>query len=314
MTDAARDATPAPSPPAVDDKLNVIGSVADLAPTLKEAELRVLLELTRRAASNAHHTLRASSRDLATACKLGRPNVQHALDSLSKRGLITIRQGSATQSAAYQVNTLNTSKMVATQHSHPPASGWTRNDATLAMFDSQGGYFTEPPPTENKGLPAAAPSVDDLPRLTPILDRVLTSKISHHDKATLETFRAWLHGYMCKLGRDDRNQPTPHAHPPDLEIVAQFLAVAEPGRLGAMLDSLLLDRKTAYSYAWFVTVALQRIHGIAWTETKKARAALRVVKAGQRQAAVDAGAAADPQATLDLLNQIESIARIKKLR
>lgn len=113
---------------------------------------------------------------------------------------------------------------------------------------------------------------------------------------------------MCKLGRDDNNQPTPHAHPPDAAIVAQFLAVAEPHRLAPMLENLMLDKQPAYSYAWFVTVALQRMHGIGWQQTKKARAALRVVKAR------GAAAAEDPQWQQQTLNEIAAVAASKKLR
>ena len=80
---------------------------------------------------------------------------------------------------------------------------------------------------------------------------------------------------MCKLGRDEANQPTPHAHPPHDDLVAQFLTLADPRRLLTMLDSLLCDRYTCYSYGWFVTVGLQRIHGIHFQEVRKARAALR---------------------------------------
>jgi DNA-binding MarR family transcriptional regulator len=73
-------------------------ALADLAPTLKEAELRVLLELTRRQLRGPR-AIRASSRELASACKMGRSNVQTALDNLPRRGLITTRQGTATTAA-----------------------------------------------------------------------------------------------------------------------------------------------------------------------------------------------------------------------
>jgi len=48
-----------------------------------------------------------------------------------------------------------------------------------------------------------------------------------------------------------------------------------------MLENLMLENQPAYSYAWFVTVALSRLHGIHWTATKKARAALRMVRLAQ---------------------------------
>ncbi|HXE11877.1 MAG TPA: hypothetical protein VN633_07150, partial [Bryobacteraceae bacterium] len=54
---------------------------------------------------------------------------------------------------------------------------------------------------------------------------------------------------------------------PDLRgdaIMAQFLTVAEWPRLEARLCDLAAERKEAgYSYGWYVTVALQRIHGLS---------------------------------------------------
>jgi DNA-binding MarR family transcriptional regulator len=86
-----------------DSGLLVIGSwaavLADLAPTLKEAELRVLLELSRRQLRTPS-CVAASGREIANACKLGRRNVQYALDSLAKRNLISTRQGTAAARAA----------------------------------------------------------------------------------------------------------------------------------------------------------------------------------------------------------------------
>ena len=84
-----------------------VEALADAAPTLKEAELRVLLELTRR---QLHHPggVRISSRDLATHCKLSRGKLQAALDSLAARSLITTRQGTPTSPAVHRVNILDT--------------------------------------------------------------------------------------------------------------------------------------------------------------------------------------------------------------
>jgi hypothetical protein len=74
--------------------------LAHLAPKLGEAELRLILELSRRELASPE-CVRASTRDLANGCKCGRPNVQKALASLTKRNLITTRKGTATTAAAY---------------------------------------------------------------------------------------------------------------------------------------------------------------------------------------------------------------------
>jgi hypothetical protein len=55
--------------------------MADTAPTLTEAELRVFLELTRRQLHNPGG-VRISSRDLA-ACEIERRNAVRTLDSLA---------------------------------------------------------------------------------------------------------------------------------------------------------------------------------------------------------------------------------------
>lgn len=281
-------------------------ALARIAPTLKEGQLKLAIALAALTENNKHHTITIGTRDLCKAANLSESAVPAALRALEERALITIRHGSASRKNAYMVNFLSTAS--ASFAEAPPAPF---AEAPLPLFERHPASFREAPPTENKELAGAAAAVDEVPRLTPILDRVLTSKICHHDKSDLARFRSWLHGYMAKLGRDDRNQPLTDPHPPDLEIVAQFLAVAEPRRLETMLDALLIERQPAYSYAWFVTVALQRIHGIAWTETKKARAELRMVKRGKRDAAIAAGTAADPESSQALLS--EAILRVKKL-
>lgn len=288
-------------------------ALAAIAPTLKEAELRVLLELARRAEMADSISVRASSRELASACNASRRNVQYALDSLSKRNLIAARQGTATSSGAYRLNFLETVSMGgAATTPPPPAEGWDRNDATPALFQHQPGADTTPPPTENTALTAAAAAVSISSASLQLIDRVLSAKAKDFDPETVGTFRRWLHGYMCKLGRDERNAPfnatTPH--PPSDDLVAQFLAIADPRRLGTLLDSLMLDRQTCYSYGWFVTVALQRVHGLHFAEQKKARAALAVVRRGSQPAA----ASADPDFTRQTEFDLASIARAKAIR
>ena len=127
---------------------DVIGSwasaLADLAPTLKEAELRVILELARRQLTSPGG-VRASGRDIARACKTGRRNIQYALDSLTTRGLITARQGTATTAATYRVNAFDTVLLGGVATTPPPLNKgywvaslrrhpWRLYDATLAML------------------------------------------------------------------------------------------------------------------------------------------------------------------------------------
>ena len=281
-----------------DSGLLVIGSwaavLADLAPTLKEAELRVLLELSRRQLRTPS-CVAASGREIANACKLGRRNVQYALDSLAKRNLISTRQGTATQPARHRVNIFDTVRLggVATTPP-PPAQGWLGGvEATppLASLRRHPGDLTTPPPPDSKGLAAAAASLDlDLTAFA-LIDRVLSAKVKDHDKDDVTAWRHRLHGYYAKFGRDGAGRPVQSPHPPPDDIVAQFLAIADPRRLEMMMDNLELDAITAhahqpatrsslnpFNYAWFITIGLSRVHGIHFQVTRKLRAALRDVK------------------------------------
>lgn len=78
--------------------------LAELAPTLREAELRVLLFLS---ASGSVETV-ASSRAIAVATRLGRRNAQYAIDAMVSRGLLACDGGSATRASAYRLLFLET--------------------------------------------------------------------------------------------------------------------------------------------------------------------------------------------------------------
>jgi len=315
MNQPAPEGCPSPEPTPKADALFVIGTLADLAPTLKEAELRIYLELARRALYTPTHWVPASSRQLATICKLGRRNAQHALDSLTTRELLTTRQGTATRATVYQVNALSTVRIGGVATTPPPADGWCRDSATLALFRRQGGVIPTPPPTAGLDLTRAPqdPRAVDSDLKPSILDRVLTARPKDFDPELLRKARGWMHGYSAKLGRE------PYAHPPDDAVCAQFLAVAEPDRLHNLVMELMHERKEpGATPAWFITVALQRLHGVQPTALKQRRAELRAV-AGKRpteSAAPPEGyRSTDPQErlfTADLMRQ--AVAGVKKLR
>ena len=119
-----------------------IEALADIAPSLKEAELRVLLELLRRQ-ERTKKAVKASSREIATDCKMGRSNVVLAIDALTTRGLITTRQGSATAPAVYQVNVHRTMKMGGPVTGPPPAKRWSQNETTLDLFQDHSSLQTK---------------------------------------------------------------------------------------------------------------------------------------------------------------------------
>jgi hypothetical protein len=286
------DANPPTATPVTQYSLSApaIEALADLAPTLKEAEIRVYLELMRREIRTGA-AVTASSRDLANCCKLARSKTVPALDSLTKRGLLTTRQGTAKAPAIYQVNALRTVPLRGPLKGPPPtANGWNPKGTTQVPLWDHRGPQGGPPPTENKALTPAAGSLDNFRLENPILNRVLTCTVSNHDKDLVDTFRHSLHSYMAKFGRDSDNRRYLDTgavpHPPDNAIVARFLAIGEPHRLMNLIQDLSFEaeRNTAlqpYNYAWFVQIGLSRVHGIHWTQRKAAEQKLRLHKRGQ---------------------------------
>jgi DNA-binding transcriptional MocR family regulator len=94
-----------------------------------EAELKILLELTRRQLRSGR-AVRISSRELAQTCNLARGKLQAALDRLAKRGFITTRQGTATTPATHHVAILDTVRIGGSKKEPPPAQGWLQLGAT----------------------------------------------------------------------------------------------------------------------------------------------------------------------------------------
>lgn len=311
------------SEPSIRYRKSDLEVIADLAPNLKPAELRAFIELARRRDPETH-TAKASIRDLAEACNLSKSKVIAALHLLIERNYLTTRKGNATRQTWHQLNPFLTVQMDQTHTPNqfaggplkgpPPAKEWSQKGTEPLPFRDLPGPEKGPPPAGNKPLTADARPLDEVPRLIPILDRVLNCKVSHHDPADVDRFRRRLHAHMAKLGRDDRNQPTQNPHPPDNQIVAQLLTVADTGRLDDLLDQLFMDRQPCYSYAWFVTVALERIHGIHWSATRQARAALRDVKRPRPPQPEQGELPMSPPTQSELVNQIQRAAAGKKLR
>jgi hypothetical protein len=126
-----------------------------------------------------------------------------------------------------------------------------------------------------------------------------------------------MQGYMARFGRDEDNHPYDlqrAPHPPHDDLVAQFLTVADPRSLGRLMQELFMERKTCYSYAWFVTVAMQRCAGIRWERQKQARAILQDVKRTKRQAHAEQLTIYDDADAGDLRAVVAAVARSKTLR
>jgi hypothetical protein len=286
--------------------------IAELAPTLKEAELRVLMALTSLTAT-PENSIHISSRKLADLSRVARRNVQRALDSLTERCIITTRQGTPKQPAGILLNFLATITIGGAAVTPPPTRQWRQTSATggaketpqVALFERQGGPETGPPPGQDDGVDDAGARVDSNSNFD-LIDRLLRASPSDYEREAIAKARACLHGYAVKLGREkDR-------HPPDDRLVAQFLSIAPWQALERLIYDLMAERKQpGYAYAWFVAVALQRIHGIQPGTLKQRRAELRVVERAParqpepRQAELlSADAEADPQFSEALLADV----------
>jgi hypothetical protein len=104
------------------------------------------------------------------------------------------------------------------------------------------------------------------------IDRLQKSKKVDFDEAVFELARDRIASHHAKFARPENRLPSL----PDDTITAQFLAVAEWPRLEAMLLDLASERKEAgHSYGWYVTVALQRIHGISPERLREMRVRLK---------------------------------------
>jgi hypothetical protein len=265
----------------------------ELARMLSQVEMRLLMRIWKLQQRNPDG-IKIDNRQLANDCHISRSGIPAALRNLRRLCLLTTRAGDTRNAGVYRACAFD-----AIQISGPkigPLTGNQRpeNRATVDLFSGHGGPISGPPPLDPKGLAAAAAALDfDFASLT-LIDRVLSAKAKNSDAQDLQRFRRRLHGYFAKFGRDGNGRAVQFPKPPPDEIVAQFLALADPARLETMLDNLTLDAQTAgahhpatrsaynpYNYVWFVTIGLSRIHGIDFRVQKRARAALRDVKKHQ---------------------------------
>lgn len=288
----ATEGCPSPQPSEGDERISVIESAAQalsslavIAPGLSEAELRVALYLAT-IQDPHHHSAQASSRQIAEATRVARANVQRALDSLARRLLIATRPGSATAAAAYRLNFTQTTALGGGLTARPPLQ------PELPGVASQQGHPSAPPP-------ALDIDIDD----STILDRVLTARPQHFQGSELATVRSYAYKWLS-LQRGQTN-----AHPPDDQTAAQLATAAGSvsNAIAFVLDNLQ-DRQ-ATNCQYLVSMALQKIHGIAPPVVKRRRAQLRVVSRTQ-PAAPDQ----DPDFTQQTFETIGAIAKQKAIR
>ena len=260
--------------------------IAALAPTLKEAELRCLLQLT---TIQQEGKARISSRDLARATNLARPNVQLAIDSLTERSLIASDGGTATRASTYQLLFLDTAvlpergiaSMPPNSKIHPEGGIVTKPQ--VALFQCQGGIVTEPEggiavrPHPRARLAPGSESDSDWERriraTSDLFERIAKAKPEGYDSDEIRTVRDALCGYWRRMKED------PDAHPPPDKLCAEMLAIAPRRRILQLIDDLWKGRqKPDRSYRWFIVVALNRIHNLEPANIGKGFAQLRMIE------------------------------------
>lgn len=293
-------------------QIGALAAVASVAVGLTEAELRVLLGLAALAVSDPDCCCVISLRKLAKSTGLAVSSVQLAVDGLSQRRYIAVRRGTASKSTAFLVSALQTRvfassspvPMVGTPPSPPvptigtvpvpmvgtPTPSLERGSVPMV------GTPSEAESSANSGFRGLAQNVlfDRTKSVVSVLeeidrgregvenpiDAIAKAHPRQFGRERVELARRWMYGLTLKLAREkDR-------HPPDDKIVAQFLSIAPwPRLLGLLVDIQSERLEVGYSYGWFLTVALQRIHGVEWSPArqraaKREAAQLRVVPPG----------------------------------
>jgi hypothetical protein len=292
----------------------VLQRLAFLASSLSQAELRVLLELAVRAEAAGATEIAASSRDLAQTTGLARASVQAAIDSLNARRFIQSDTGSPTKPALHRLVCFHAGKIESGLTTEPPVAqllshGGITTEPRMALPLSHGGLATGPRAAQSVGhsglifepevaQPASHPGlVNEPPRneksvvygdrikerasvpadsidfdFDKTIDRLQKAKKADFEDSTFEAARMKIASHHAKYAREENRLPGL----PDDAITAQFLAVAEWPRLEALLYDLAAERKEAgYSYGWYITVALQRIHGLSPARVREMRAQLK---------------------------------------
>ena len=171
---------------------------------------------------------------------------------------------------------------------HPPLN---KNTRARARIDSI--IDTTDRSTENSE--AKIPKTGN-PAHDAIIAGVLKARAGDYTAAQLSEGRKWIHGYQAKMRGDD-------PHPPDDKILAYILAAVAPwttkDRNGAeiLVRELMADRlEPGDRYGWYVSVALQRVHGIQPDVWARARAQLRVLKKAEK-----VEPASDPEFSAEVL-------------
>lgn len=283
--------------------------IASIAKGLTKAELHVLIELAARLDSERGLTAMASSRDLAEQTGLARASVQTAIDSLNRKGFLYTDSGTATRPAAHRLRFLELVENASSGSTAEPQVAQNLGQGGLAVRLlgaqissqsgpevrplvarnlSQGGPNSEPLANEQSGTydqqykQRAGARADSIEKdFDKVIDRLQRVQKSDFEEEVFELARNRIASHHAKFAREANRLSAL----PDDKITAQFLAIAEWPELEALLFDLASERKEAgYSYGWYITVALQRIHGIPPSRLQEMRERLNHLRKDARPA------------------------------
>jgi hypothetical protein len=292
---------------------------------MKEAELRLFIRLRILTRDRPNHTITISTVKLGQTFSppMAQSAVRRALRDLSQRNYITVRQATPTRPTVIQVNAFEIARFPTQPgavgvplRGTPPQENLCLQEAHPMPTRGTPVPFGGTPPTENTALARAALASDFDVATLRLIDQILSAKSKNLEREEIEEARRWMQGYMARFGRDEDNRPydLEHApHPPHDDLVAQFLTAAGP-KAFRLLQELFNERKQCYSYAWFVTVALQRCAGLRWEKQKQARTILQDVKRTKRQSQAEQLTIYDDADAGDLRAVVAAVAGAKKLR
>lgn len=293
--------------------------LVDQIRTLPETEFKVYAALTGLFTLEQGRKGKISARDLATATNLSVRTIHYAVPNLEARKLIRTETGKGPKARTITLTGQRTEKItgaefapvaeenvaeihkwrVQTLH-HYGATG--ANDAPVGELFPQKSSANSAPLNQATGAPFAPVNTDegghagarvstdfdfdqnliDQGEKPDFVTQLLTARGSDFDSRVIEEARKAVTGYQrSKLARpENRNIP-----PPTDDLVAQILTACEGNlsRLQRLIEDLAADRVPAgYSYGWYRTIALEKIHSIEPKVLRQRSRELSEVKAKQR--------------------------------
>jgi hypothetical protein len=283
--------------------------ITSIAKGLTKAELHLVVELASRLDVEGGLTARASSRDLAEQTGLARASIQTAIDSLNRKGFLHSDSGTSIRPAAHRLTFLEFVENSVSGPTAEPQVAQNLGQAGLtvspvvAQISGQGGPGPRPLVVQSlsQGGPNSEPlangkstaydqpykqrarvRADSIEKdFDKVIDRLQRAQKSDFDEEIFELVRNRIASHHAKFAREANRLSAL----PDDKITAQFLAIAEWPKLESLLFDLASERKEAgYSYGWYITVALQRIHGIPPSRLQEMRAQLNHARKDTRTA------------------------------